>query len=98
MEQKNVDENFFFYEFRSIFHTTHVKNAFFLLILASTTLHPASVWMHVPAGHVPSLSWAREDKGVREGILRTHPIPQLIRLELFLRPQIPRGTRQQPIT
>ena len=27
----------------------------------------------------------------REGILRTHPIPQVIRLELFLRPQIPRG-------
>ena len=31
----------FFYEFRSIFRTTHVKNAFFLIIFASTTLHPA---------------------------------------------------------
>ena len=35
----------------------------------------------------------REDKGDREGILHTHPIPQVIRLELFLRPQIPRGIR-----
>ena len=87
-----------FYEFRSIFSTTHVKNAFFLLILASTTFHQACVWMHVPAGHVPSLSWAREGKGDREGILRTHPIPQVIRVELFLRPQIPREIRQQPIT
>ena len=41
---------------------------------------------------------AREDKGDREGILHTHPIPWVIRLELFLRPQIPRGIRQQPIT
>ena len=41
---------------------------------------------------------AREDKGDREGILHTHPIQQVIRLELFLRPQIPRGIRQQPIT
>ena len=40
----------------------------------------------------------REDKGDREGILHTHPIPLVIRLELFLRPQIPRGIRQQPIT
>ena len=40
----------------------------------------------------------REDKGDREGIPHTHPIPQVIRLELFLRPQIPRGIRQQPIT
>ena len=40
----------------------------------------------------------REDKGDREGILHTHPIPQVIHLELFLRPQIPRGVRQQPIT
>ena len=29
---------------------------------------------------------AREDKGDREGIPHTHPIPQVIRLELFLRP------------
>ena len=41
---------------------------------------------------------AREDKGEREGIPHTHPIPKVIRLELFLRPQIPRGIRQQPIT
>ena len=27
---------------------------------------------------------AREDKGYREGIPHTHPIPQVIRLELFL--------------
>ena len=40
----------------------------------------------------------REDKGDREGIPHTHLIPQVIRLELFLRPQIPRGIRQQPIT
>ena len=38
----------------------------------------------------------REDKGDREGIPHTHPIPKVIRLELFLRPQIPRGIRQQP--
>ena len=30
----------------------------------------------------------REDKGYREGIPYTHPIPQVIRLELFLTPQI----------
>ena len=41
---------------------------------------------------------SREDKGDREGIPHTHPIPQVIRLELFLRPQIPRGIRQQAIT
>ena len=41
---------------------------------------------------------SREDKGDRKGIPHTHPIPQVIRLELFLRPQIPRGIRQQPIT
>jgi len=41
---------------------------------------------------------AREDKGDRQGIPYTHPIPQVIRLELFLRPQIPRGIRQQPVT
>ena len=29
---------------------------------------------------------AREDKGDREGITHTHPIPYVIRLELFLRP------------
>ena len=40
----------------------------------------------------------REDKGEREGIPHTHPIPWAIRLELFLRPQIPRGIRQKPIT
>ena len=28
---------------------------------------------------------AREDKGDREGIPHTHPIPQVIGLELFLR-------------
>ena len=39
-------------------------------------------------------SGPREDKGDREGILRTHPIPWVIRLELFLRPQIPRGIKQ----
>ena len=39
----------------------------------------------------------REDKGDREGIPHTHPIPQVIRLELFLRPQIPRGVREQPM-
>ena len=27
---------------------------------------------------------SREDKGDREGIPHTHPIPQVIRLELFL--------------
>ena len=27
---------------------------------------------------------SREDKGDREGIRHTHPIPQVIRLELFL--------------
>ena len=27
---------------------------------------------------------AREDKGDRKGIRHTHPIPQVIRLELFL--------------
>ena len=41
---------------------------------------------------------SREDKGDREGIPHTHSIPQVIRLELFLRPQIPRWMRQQPIT
>ena len=41
--------------------------------------------------------YAREDKGDREGIPHTHPIPLVIRLELFLTPQIPRGIRQQPI-
>ena len=41
---------------------------------------------------------AREDEGDREGIPHTHPIPEVIRFELFLRPQIPRGIRQQPIT
>ena len=41
---------------------------------------------------------AREDKGDREGIPNTHPIPYVIRFELFLRPQIPRGIRQQPST
>ena len=30
---------------------------------------------------------AREDKGDREGIPHTHPIPQVICLELFLRQQ-----------
>ena len=40
----------------------------------------------------------REDKGDREGIPHTHPIPLVNRLELFLRPQIPIGIRQQPIT
>ena len=40
----------------------------------------------------------REDKGDREGIPHTQTIPQVILLELFLRPQIPRGIRQQPIT
>ena len=40
----------------------------------------------------------REDKGHREGILNTHPIPQVIRLELFLTPEIRSGIRQQPIT
>ena len=29
---------------------------------------------------------ARQDKGDREGIPHTHLIPQVIRLELFLRP------------
>ena len=29
---------------------------------------------------------SREDKGDREGIPHTHPIPQVIRLDLFLRP------------
>ena len=29
---------------------------------------------------------ARDDKGDREGIPHTHPIPQVIGLELFLRP------------
>ena len=43
------------------------------------------------------IDWTREDKGDREGIPPTHPISQVIRLELFLRPQIPRGIRQQPI-
>ena len=42
--------------------------------------------------------YPREDKEDREGILHAHPIPQVISLELFLRPQIPRGIRQQPIT
>ena len=28
--------------------------------------------------------WSREDKGDREGIPHTHPIPKVIRLELFL--------------
>ena len=37
---------------------------------------------------------AREDKGDREGIPHTHPISKV----LFLRPQIPMGIRQQPIT
>ena len=37
------------------------------------------------------MSWTREDKGNREGIPHTYPIPQVIRLELFLRPQIPGG-------
>ena len=40
----------------------------------------------------------REDKGDREGIPHTHPIPPEICLELFLRPQIPRGISQQLIT
>ena len=31
--------------------------------------------------------YTREDKGDREGIPHTHPIPYVIRLELFLRPQ-----------
>ena len=44
------------------------------------------------------LKVAREDKGEREGIPHTQPIPEVIRFELFLRPQIPRGIRQQPIT
>ena len=51
--------------------------------------------------YIQKLNWyhqTREDKGDREGILHTHPIPQVIRLELFSRPQIPRGIRQQPIT
>ena len=39
---------------------------------------------------------SKEDKGDREGIPHTHPIPQVIRLELFLRPQIPKGIRKQP--
>ena len=41
---------------------------------------------------------ARDYKGDREGIPHIHPIPQVIRLELFLTPQISRGIRQQPIT
>ena len=41
---------------------------------------------------------SKEDKGDREGIPHTHPIPQVIRLELFLRPQIPKGIRKQSIT
>ena len=40
----------------------------------------------------------REDKGDRKGIPHRHLIPQVIRLELFLRPQIPKEIRQQPIT
>ena len=48
------------------------------------------IWVSYP---VP-----REDKGDREGIPPTHPIPQVIRLELFLTPQISRGVTQQPIT
>ena len=44
------------------------------------------------------LEESREDKGDREGIPHTHPIPWVIRLELFLTPQISRGITQQPIT
>lgn len=62
-----------FYEFRSIFRTTHVKKAFFLLILASTTLHPACVWMHVPAGPVPSLSWVISEEKRNQGLLKPFP-------------------------
>lgn len=62
-----------FYEFRSIFRTTHVKNALFLLILASTTLHPAGVWMHVPAEHVPSLSWVISEEKGNQGKLKPFP-------------------------
>ena len=40
----------------------------------------------------------RDYKGDREGIPHIHPIPQVIRLELFLTPQVSRGIRQQPIT
>ena len=34
--------------------------------------------------HLNTQNRPREDKGDREGILRTHPIPYVIRLELFL--------------
>ena len=44
------------------------------------------------------MSLPRDYKGDREGIPLIHPIPQVIRLELFLTPQISRGIRQQPIT
>ena len=40
----------------------------------------------------------RDYKGDRESIPHIHPIIQVIRLELFLEPQIPRGIGQQPIT
>ena len=40
----------------------------------------------------------REVKGDSEGIPHTHPTPQVIRLELFLTPQISREIRQKPIT
>ena len=41
----------------------------------------------------------REDKGDREGIPNIHPIPQVIRLELFLRHTDSKGDyRQQPTT
>ena len=53
-------------------------------------------WFVFGSGLYPLIT--REDKGEREGISHTHPILYVIRLELFLRPQIPRAIRQQPLT
>ena len=50
--------------------------------------------VHIELNYILS----RDYKGNREGIPHIHPIPQVIRLELFLTPQISRGIRQQPIT
>ena len=70
-----------------------------VVTIVSKNMRFSFKWPYVSTGIQLPYYWGvpREDKGDREGIPHTHPIPQVIRLELFLRPQIPRGIRQQPI-
>ena len=85
--------------FGYFFFAIREKCCAILSLLCSTTAtksRPRASQVADPSsGHHPL---QRDYKGDREGIPHIHPIPQVIRLELFLTPQISRGIRQQPIT